>query len=195
MAQGLLREGHVDGVTADGTPIQAAPLYDGTGFQMFDGFSQVSNAQVQGLAGYQAAAELAVASVFGGMTANGPITLAPKGGLTNQQLVQRAATLAERRIGLPGRVPGIHKHTYAKRLIDRYQQIYGKRGIETEVSFLGGSRVPYGTPGSVRLDVLDNGVGIAYDYKFVLNPPGLTWGQTTRVLNNAPVKQLIEINP
>jgi hypothetical protein len=96
---------------------------------------------------------------------------------------------------MPGRLAGIDKHAYAARLLNRYQSMFGYRGLETEVSYLNGLRVPYGTAGSVRLDVLEAASRSAYDYKFVLSPPGLRAGQVTRILQNAPVTRVIEINP
>jgi hypothetical protein len=132
-----------------------------------------------------------------GSTADDAVAVAaPKPPPTNRQLLDAIAQRAERHVGQPGRVAGIHKHTYAKRLLDRYQGRYGNRGLETEVSFLNNARVPYGTRGSVRLDVLDSGNGIVYDYKFVLNPPGLTQSQVNRITSNVPgINSVIEINP
>lgn len=89
--------------------------------------------------------------------------------LTNPQLVQKAASIAEMRIGGTGRVQGIRKHTYAKNLLERYQRAYGDRGLELESSWYNGNPKKYGYPGSVRIDVLDINKGIAYDYKFTHN--------------------------
>ena len=58
--------------------------------------------------------------------------------LSNQQLVQKAATLAEKRIGGTGKIAGTRKHTYAEKLLTRYQKIYGNRGLEIETTWLGG---------------------------------------------------------
>ena len=41
-----------------------------------------------------------------------------KSSLSNEELVQKAATLAERKIGGTGKVAGTQKHAYAKKLID-----------------------------------------------------------------------------
>jgi hypothetical protein len=90
-------------------------------------------------------------------------------GLTNRQLVQRAATKAENAIGGTGRFAGTAKHDYATRLLERYQSIYGYRGLEFKVRFDNG-------PGNRGvLDVLDNTNGIIYDWKF--GYPGMTPGQ------------------
>jgi len=61
-----------------------------------------------------------------------------KTGLTNPQLVQKSATLAERTIGRQGPVAGIAKHKYATNLLDRYQSIYGHKGLFSNHSFNNG---------------------------------------------------------
>jgi hypothetical protein len=113
------------------------------------------------------------------------ITAAPiRAGLvrTNGELVQSIATRAEAwgvREGLGnGPVAGTLKHGYAERLLNRYQGIYGDRGLTAEVRYING--VPWqpgdGLAGSIRLDVVEgpltNPIAI-YDYKFggaVLTP-------------------------
>ena len=52
---------------------------------------------------------------------------------TNARLVQEIATRAESKIGGTGRLAGIDKHTYAKNLLDRYQSMFGDRGLQTEI--------------------------------------------------------------
>src|SRR5690554_1279067 len=86
--------------------------------------------------------------------------VAAKTGLTNPQLVQKSATLAERAIGGTGGVAGTAKHQYANALLNRYQSIYGSRGLSTNVYFNNG----VGNRGF--LDVLDRTNGIIYDFKF-----------------------------
>lgn len=86
--------------------------------------------------------------------------MATKTGLTNLQLVQKSATLAERAIGGKGGVAGIAKHQYASKLLNRYQNIYGDRGLQTGLSFNNG----VGNRGI--LDVIDHTNGIIYDFKF-----------------------------
>src|SRR5690606_20826972 len=83
-----------------------------------------------------------------------------KRGLTNRQLVQKSATLAERAIGRTGGVAGTAKHQYANKLLNRYQKIYGDRGLLPTHSFNNG----VGNRGF--LDVLDNTKGVIYDFKF-----------------------------
>ena len=117
------------------------------------------------------------------------------------QLVQEIATRAEAwgtRQGLPaaggGPRQGTLKHDYAARLLDRYQSMYGSRGLETEISFLNGGAVNYGTRGSVRLDVFESATGTAWDYKFILNR-SLSASRLQRILNNAPVNNVIPVGP
>ena len=121
-----------------------------------------------------------------------------KSSLSNEELVQKAATLAERKIGGTGKVAGTQKHAYAKKLIDRYQNIYGDRGLKTETSWINRRSVPYGTRGSTRIDVLDTVNKCAYDYKFTQYPgKGLGQKQINRILTNGPsyIKSVKEINP
>ncbi|WP_165798557.1 DUF4225 domain-containing protein [Chitinophaga costaii] len=87
-------------------------------------------------------------------------TQAAKTGLANPQLVQKSATLAERAIGGTGGVAGTAKHQYASKLLNRYQSIYGNRGLETGLYFNKG----VGNRGF--LDVIDYTNGIIYDFKF-----------------------------
>jgi len=97
---------------------------------------------------------------------------------TPQDLMQSLATRAQRKVGGFGPVRGTRKHTYARHALERYQRIFGDRlpaeirSLQTEVSFLGRTRVPWGTRGSVRLDVWDSINNVTYDYKFVLRPTG-----------------------
>lgn len=117
--------------------------------------------------------------------------------LTNAQLVEEIATRAEARglrNGLPaaggGPVQGTLKHSYAKALLERYQLMFGNRGLLAEKSYIGGQQVPYGTPGSARLDVFDEGwwpgaTREVFDYKFTRQSlPPLPRQQ--RILQEAP---------
>jgi hypothetical protein len=132
----------------------------------------------QSFRGQAQAIQNAVKAEYGGVEAYN--MAAETGGaaqLTNGQLVQEIATRAESwgtGQGLPaaggGPLQGTLKHDYAARLLDLYQSMYGSRGLETEVSFLNGGAVPYGTAGSVRLNVFEVATGTAWDYKFTLNP-------------------------
>ncbi|GEN73748.1 hypothetical protein CLA01_38200 [Chryseobacterium lathyri] len=51
------------------------------------------------------------------------------------QLVTRAAQKAENAIGGTGRFAGTAKHTYTNNLINRYQKMFGDRGLETNFYF------------------------------------------------------------
>ena len=91
---------------------------------------------------------------------------------------------------------GTRKHAYAQRLLDRYQAIFDNRGLVTEQSYLHGAPVPHGTPGSARPDVFDPSTGIAYDYKFTLNPPGISQRQWDNNATHVPGLSLtIPVNP
>ncbi len=121
---------------------------------------------------------------------------------SNEQLVKNVATRAERKVGASGRVAGTNKHKYAKDLLDRYQKIYGDRGLGTERSYIGGNKVPYGTKGSARVDVLDIKNKVAYDYKFTKRPgKGLSKKQIERIKgsvnksNRIRINNVLEVNP
>ncbi|REG78506.1 DUF6443 domain-containing protein [Algoriphagus antarcticus] len=83
-----------------------------------------------------------------------------KTGLSNAQLVQKAATLAERTIGGTGGVAGTAKHVYAKNLLSRYQSIYGNRGLSV------GSNYFNGPTGKGFLDVVNHNTKTIFDFKF-----------------------------
>ena len=117
-----------------------------------------------------------------------------KSALTNEQIIQKAATLAEKKIG----GTGTKKHAYAKKLIDRYQSIYGNRGLVTETSWINRTAVKYGTKGRTRIDVIDTVKKCAYDFKFTINPgKGLGQKQVNKILSNGPsfLRYVKEINP
>jgi hypothetical protein len=113
-------------------------------------------------------------------------------GRTNAQLVKEVAIRAEAwgvRNGLAaagsGPIQGTIKHDYAARLMDRYQSMYGSRGLLTEQSWAGGIPVRYGFPGSVRLDVFDTTSRAVYDYKFTINP-SLSPTRVNQIIANGP---------
>jgi hypothetical protein len=94
---------------------------------------------------------------------------------TNGQLVQEIAERADAwgvRQGLGnGPVAGTLKHGYAEQLLDRYQSMFGSRGLSTEVRYLNGAEWQSGMPlkGSIRLDVVEgplNNPTLVWDYKF-----------------------------
>ncbi|MGL4108490.1 polymorphic toxin-type HINT domain-containing protein [Clostridium sp. LP20] len=125
-------------------------------------------------------------------------TKAPISQMTNEELIQEVARRAENKIGGTGRVAGTKKHAYSQKLIDRYQSMFGDRGLRTETTWLGGNAATYGTKGSARIDVLDTINNTAYDYKFTIRPgKGLSKRQTNKIFNNGPsyLQYVKEVNP
>jgi hypothetical protein len=111
-------------------------------------------------------------------------------------LIQAIATRAEARIGGTGAVAGTKKHAYAATLLDRYQGIYGSRGLQVEQAYLNGVPVPGKPSGSAIPDVFDPSTGIIYDYKFVIKPPGIKQQQIDLNATHVPGAYLtIEVNP
>jgi hypothetical protein len=94
------------------------------------------------------------------LLAKGAGGVAAKGGMTELQLVTKAAQKAEAAIGGSGGVAGTLKHTYAKNLLSRYQSIYGDRGLSL------GSNYFNGPAGKGFLDVVNHNTGMIYDFKF-----------------------------
>jgi hypothetical protein len=96
---------------------------------------------------------------------------------------------------------GVLKHGYADRLLRRYQQMYGDRGLSTEVRYKNG--VPWvqgmGTNSSVRLDVVDGPLAspnAVYDYKF--GNATLSANRVVQIRNGAglgPQVPVIEVKP
>jgi RHS repeat-associated protein len=115
---------------------------------------------------------------------------------TNQQLVQEIANRSEMKVGGTGRIAGIYKHSYTRRLLDRYQRLFGDRGLRTETSWLNNLEVPYGTKGSIRLDVYDVNTGTVFDFKFTQSPPSLFQTQINKIMNQGPlnITSIIEVN-
>jgi hypothetical protein len=82
------------------------------------------------------------------------------GGMSELQLVTRAAQKAETAIGGTGGVAGTLKHSYSKNLLSRYQSIYGDRGLSL------GSNYFNGPAGKGFLDVVNHNTMMIYDFKF-----------------------------
>ena len=118
---------------------------------------------------------------------------------TNAELVQEIGTRADAwatRQGLAGTPQqlGTWEHGYAQRLLNRYQNMFGDRGLVTEQSYLNRVWKPYGTAGSVRLDVRDISTGAVWDYKF--GAGGLTPAQRLRIITKGPnVTSVTEVRP
>ncbi len=96
--------------------------------------------------------------------------------LTNKQVVQQAANVADNTIGGSGRFAGTTKHSYAKTYIDDFQNTFGNRNLSTEYYFNRGR----GNIG--RLDVKDDLNNIIYDYKFGVS--GWRSGQLVKYQRN-----------
>ena len=125
---------------------------------------------------------------------------------SNAQLVQDVATRAEAwgtRQGLSttGSVEGTLKHGYADRVLTRYQQMFGNRGLSTEVRYLNGQVWQPGMPlrGTIRLDVVEgplNAPTSVFDYKFggaTLSPGRVT--QIRAGANLGPSVPVLEVKP
>jgi len=97
---------------------------------------------------------------------------------------ETSAARWSRRKGLTGtpREIGTRQHKYARDLLERYQRMFGERGLETEVSLKNGKSVRYGKEGSVRVDVFDPDTGEIWDYKFGSTP--MTQRQIDRLLQH-----------
>jgi len=90
--------------------------------------------------------------------------IAGAGGVTTQQQLQQIADNANDSISGQGPVVGTKKHSQFKAQVDSL----GNPSLKTEQSFLGGREVDYGTPGSVRVDVIEflpDGTINVYDFK------------------------------
>jgi len=115
---------------------------------------------------------------------------------SNLQLLQNIAARAQARIGGLGARSGTFKHTFAKRMLDKFQKLFDDRGLLTERSWKDGDKAKYGAKGSVRTDVYDPASGTVYDYKFVQSPPGLSANQVQRIVANGPgINAVVEVNP
>ncbi len=92
---------------------------------------------------------------------------------------------------------GSQKHAYADHLLDRYQKIYGSRGLLTESSWElqhgVPKRVPYGTKGSTRVDVLDTATRRAYDYKF--GGARMSSSQRKKIVTTTPATRVFTVRP
>ncbi len=118
---------------------------------------------------------------------------------TNADLVQEIGTRADAwatRQGLTGTPQqlGTWEHTYARDLLERYQSLFGDRGLVTERSWLGKNPAAYGTPASVRLDVFEPNTGTVWDYKFGVT--SMSAAQRARIMANVPgVTSITEVRP
>ena len=95
---------------------------------------------------------------------------------------------------------GTKMHSYAEKLLMRYQRINGDRGLSAEVTYLNGQPwIGGSTRGSVRLDVVDGPIGnpiAIYDYKF--GGAVLTGGRAGQIRAGAGVADdipVIQVKP
>jgi RHS repeat-associated protein len=119
----------------------------------------------------------------------------------NRQLVQEVANRADaagNRAGhVSGPVAGTWKHEYASKMINKYQGMYGDKGLRTNVSVKDGKKANYGESGSARLDVAEINEGAipisAYDFKFggaTLKAKQITHIQTQTRQRDLPVYEV-----
>jgi hypothetical protein len=108
---------------------------------------------------------------------------------------------ANRHIPGSGHAVGTQRHTYARRMIDRYHSMNGPvgGGLSTEVTFapdFAPGSAPYGTRGSVRLDFvegnLQNPIAV-YDFKS--GGAVLSNSRRNQIRNIAGYPQNTPINP
>ena len=115
----------------------------------------------------------------------------------NEDLIQSVADRADARFAGSGPAVGSQKHAYADRLLDRYQKIFGSRGLLTEKSWELHQgvprRVPYGTKGSTRVDVLDTATRRAYDYKF--GGARMSSSQRKKIVTTTPATRVFTVRP
>jgi hypothetical protein len=88
-----------------------------------------------------------------------------------------------------GPVAGTLKHEYAKDVLERYQGMFGDRGLSPEVRFLNGGvwQPGMGTAGSIRLDVVEGPLANpthVWDYKF--GNATLSQSRITQIQNGIP---------
>lgn len=148
----------------------------GTGNSMMAG-ENFGNSLLDGLE------QSAVDGVFGGITGglSGGIKAINRsrnfwtGKYSNKALVQKAATIAEKVIGGKGHVAGTKKHTYATKVLKKYQGMVEERQLEFKVR---STDLKNYNGKLLILDVLDNKYNKIYDWKF--GYPGKTLSQ----LNN-----------
>jgi hypothetical protein len=112
---------------------------------------------------------------------------------TNGDLVQSIATRADNwgiRNGMGnGPIVGTAKHGYAERLLTRYQDIFGSRGLSAEARYVNGNPWRNGDPlsGSIRLDVVEGPLTrrtFVWDYKF--GQATLSPSRVTQIQNGIP---------
>jgi hypothetical protein len=162
----------------------------------FSQYAEIENSVLRGIDAPNSAVAPAASTAPAG-TFKGPYA-------TNADLVQSIATRADdwgisKGLG-NGPVAGTLKHGYAEKLLTRYQDIFGSRGLTPEARYVSGAPWNPGDPlaGSIRLDVVEGPLGAptqAWDYKF-----GKATLSQTRILQirtgtSSPTLPVTEVKP
>ena len=114
------------------------------------------------------------------------------GGESTEAALTRLATKAVETLG-PGRGP--QYGTAVHRIFARLVQKLGKSNLTPEVSYKGGQVVEYGTPGSIRVDVVEgpiNAPTATYDLK--TGGAQLTPQRTQQIQNELPGGSNVPVN-
>lgn len=116
------------------------------------------------------------------------------------KFLEEAAGRAEERIGGSGGMPGTYKHTYVRRVIEKYQGMYGPvgKGLQPEASYLRYREATYGAHGSVRLDVVEGNVANPYAmYELKFGEARLTQARVARIRTVTGFQDvlIIEVKP
>ena len=115
------------------------------------------------------------------------------GEITDLELVKRAASFADDYVPFTKNsgVTGTLKHSAANKLLQRYQNIYGDRGLEFNKYFNNNSKYGLGNKGF--LDVINFNKKVIYDYKF----GGADWrpGQYEKYIRNFEGFKIYKIKP
>jgi hypothetical protein len=115
-----------------------------------------------------------------------------KSGMSDLQLVTRAAENAEATIRRSGGVAGTLKHTYAKNLVSRYQSIYGDRGFSLGSNYFNNNALR-GLGNKGFLDVVNHKTNVIYDFKF--GDAFMSNSQYLKYSNNFPGYRIEIIKP
>lgn len=107
------------------------------------------------------------------------------GRLKNSTMAQRLADIAESAVGGKGHVAGTKKHTYAKRLLKRYERRYGKTQFLPDHK-----KLDIETNKNCILDLFDDKHKIIYDWKF--GYPNMTPEQLNNSLQMQRYRRVFE---
>ncbi|MDL2218405.1 hypothetical protein LJC27_07065, partial [Christensenellaceae bacterium OttesenSCG-928-M15] len=119
-----------------------------------------------------------------------------QGAETTKQKLEKIAKQADQNVAGSGTVPGTLKHSDFAKQVNSLKD----SNLKTEVSYLNGQVVKYGTKGSVRLDVVEYGskgeIISVYDLK--TGTAGLTQSRITEIQSHIPNGSqvpVVEIRP